>query len=494
MENNYLLSKAELGDALELDGPTAQAYPEKHLKLILVNENRQSAEDVDTYGEKRFDEEAKWGGLSEKDGEDDSGGLNGIARPALSIYFKSINKYPLLDEETERNLATKIKKREKECMQLMVRWSRLFKKEFLTLSSEKLSKRMRSTVKKSNEYSNLFDDIIALERERKQGARLLKKAAPASHRGEELQEALNKVEAAISKSIAKMPLGERVLTRSIRGIKNIPCAKKNEKKRRVVETELRKTLREISNAIQDIKTFKNQLVEANLRLVISIAKKYLHHVVALPDLIQEGNLGLMRAIDTYDFRRGHRLVTYATWWIRQAMIRAIDCQSRTVRTPVYVNEKLNQIVKASNRLLQEFNREPTLTEIAEETKIPLELIEKTMQCYKDSVPLDVLIDDKGDQVVNPSIPDEAVSLTDQAISADLSHIINNVVLSDLTQREQEIVKLRFGIGENADHTLEEIGTAFDLSRERIRQILEMALHKIRTPKQMVILKDFVNPN
>jgi len=492
METNYLYSKPELVEELELDTSSTESTPDKRLTLIRVNEKRQA--EVDPYPEKRFDEEGKWDGLSDKDGEDNSADLQSIARPALAIYFKSINRYPLLDEETERNVAKTIKKREKVCMQLMVKWSRLFKKEFLALSSHKHTKRKQSAVERSNDYSNLFDDIIALERERKQGARLLKKAATASHRGEELQESLNKVEAEISKSIAKMQLGKKTLTRSIRRIKNIPCAKKNEKKRRVVETELRKTLREISNGIEDIKIFKNQLVEANLRLVISIAKKYLHHGVALPDLIQEGNLGLMRAIDTYDYRRGHRLVTYATWWIRQAMIRAIDCQSRTVRTPVYVNEKLNQIVKASNRLLQEFNREPSLSEIAEETKIPLEHIEKTMQCYKDSVPLDVLIDEKGDQVVNPSIPDEGASLADKAISADLSHIINNVVLSDLTHREQEIVKLRFGIGENADHTLEEIGKAFDLSRERIRQILEMALHKIRTPKQMVILRDFVNPN
>ena len=494
MDNNYLHSKFELGDGLELEGSIAEASPEKHLKLILVNENLQSEEEVDPYAEKKIDEEDKWGRLSDKGDEDDSEGLNGIARPALAIYFKSINRYPLLDEETERNLATRIKKREKECMNLIIRWSRFFKKEFLPLSSCKHSKGVDSTVQQSNDYSDLFDDIINLESERKKVTRLFQKAAKTSHGAVELQEEMNKVEAAISKSIAKMQLGEKMLNKSIRRIKNIPCAKKNEKKRRVIETELRKTLREISNGIQDIKIFKNQLVEANLRLVISIAKKYLHHGVSLPDLIQEGNLGLMRAIDTYDYRRGHRLVTYATWWIRQAMIRAIDCQSRTVRTPVYVNEKLNQIVKASNRLLQDFNREPTLTEIAEETKIPLEHIEKTMQCYKDSIPLDVLIDEKGEHVVNPSIPDEAASLTDQAISADLSHIINDVVLSDLTQREQEIVKLRFGIGENADHTLEEIGKAFDLSRERIRQILEMALHKIRTPKQMMLLKDFVNPN
>jgi RNA polymerase primary sigma factor len=301
MEPNYGYSKPELVEELELDSSIAESSSEKRLTLIRVNENRQSEPDDDLYSGKRLDAD-KWEGLSDKDGEEHSEDLQSIARPALAIYFKSINRYPLLDEETERNLAKMIKKREKECMQLMVRWRRLIKKEFLPLSTEKFSKRTGSTVEQSHDYSSLFDDTIALERERKQFMRLLKKAVTPSHGGEELQEALNKVEAEISKSIAKMQLGEKPLTRTIRRIKNIPCAKKNVKKRRVVETELRKTLREISNGIEEIKIFKNQLVEANLRLVISIAKKYLHHGVALPDLIQEGNLGLMRAIDTYDYR------------------------------------------------------------------------------------------------------------------------------------------------------------------------------------------------
>lgn len=494
MNKHYFYSKAELEEALDLDDSLSEASPEKHLRLIMVHEHEQSKEGVHLYSETELDEKDKWAGLDTRDEEELPDDLNTLSRPALAIYFKSINRYPLLDEETERNLAKIIKKREKECLHLIQRWSKIFKNEFLKLCAAKYPKVKNSTIKRANDYSRLFDTIITLEKDRKKVNHSLQRVTDGSNRSVKLQEEINKIEAEISKSIAKIQLEERMPSNISSMIKNFPFARKNAIKGNSIESELKKIYRDITGSIQDIKVFKNQLVEANLRLVISIAKKYLHHGVSLPDLIQEGNLGLMRAIDTYDYRRGHRLVTYATWWIRQAMIRAIDCQSKTVRTPVYVNEKLNQIVKASNRLLQEFKREPTLAEIAEETKTSLEHIEKTMQCFKEYIPLDVFIDEKGEYVVKPSIPDESVSLTEQAISADLSHIINNVVLSDLTQREQEIVKLRFGIGEQPDHTLEEIGKAFNLSRERIRQILEMALQKIRTPKQMMVLKDFVNPN
>ena len=195
MEPNYLYSKAELVDELELDISTTESTPETPLKLILVNEHPQAAEEVDSYGEKRSDESGnKWGGVPDRDGDDNAADLHSAARPALAIYFKSINRYPLLDEETERNLAIMIKQREKECMQLMVRWDRLFKKEFLTLSSENRSKKLHTSGKEVPDAGNLFDGIRVLERERKQVARSLKKAASASQGTEELQEALNKIE------------------------------------------------------------------------------------------------------------------------------------------------------------------------------------------------------------------------------------------------------------------------------------------------------------
>jgi RNA polymerase primary sigma factor len=235
------------------------------------------------------------------------------------------------------------------------------------------------------------------------------------------------------------------------------------------------------------------MVNANLRLVISIAKKYLNQGVALADLIQEGNLGLMRAIDTYDYVRGHRLVTYATWWIKQAMIRAIDCQAKTVRTPVYVNEKINQIMKASNRLYQEWKREPTLSEIAEVTKTPLESLERVLKSAKDNIPLEYLVED---QIEGAAAAEDmqSRSIPAQVAADQLAHIVNDMVMSDLTDRERDIVRLRFGIGDEHDHTLEEIGRTFNLSRERIRQILETALRKMRTPEQLTLLREFANAN
>lgn len=495
MESNYVFNASEDFEQLETDIYTTDMGNKKHLQLILVNQHSETEEDELSFSGEKTDSNQKEEDFSDEDEEALYTDLHNMSRSSLAIYFKSINKYPLLDEETERSIAKLIKKCEADCKSLIGKWKKLLRGELIVSSPVNQVKEVKERVKELEASFKLFDEILALEKEWKKVSRMLKKASKGSAKREHLQDELNKIEADISKAISKIHLEEKAINAFSKQVKKIPCLKRYEKRHKETESNLRKALRDIEGITTTIKTYKNQLVEANLRLVISIAKKYMHHGVTLPDLIQEGNLGLMRAIDTYDYRRGHRLVTYATWWIRQAMIRAIDCQSKTVRTPVYVNEKINQILKASNKLFQEFNREPTLDELSQETTIPAEVIEKIMQnVKKDYIPLDVLIDEKGEQMVNSVAVGENGSISDRTISSHLSHIINDLVLSDLSDREQEIIKMRFGIGQKYDHTLEEIGQEFNLSRERIRQILELALHKIRAPKQMMLLKDFVNPN
>ncbi len=496
METNYLFSRSEELEEIESDMYSSETTNKKNrLTLIVGSENSGVEGDQQLLSDQKDISEVKHNDISDDDDEILYADIQNVSRSSLAIYFKSINKYPLLDEDTERTLAQLIKKCEGECTSLIGKWRTILKTELILLSPVRQLPAVKSQLKQLDADFTLFDDILSLEKEWKKVNRLLKQASKRSRGVEQLQDELNKIEAEISKSISKVHLEDKTINEFMKNVKGIPCLKRYDKRHKETARLLRKILGDIEQITKNIKVYKNQLVEANLRLVISIAKKYMHHGVTLPDLIQEGNLGLMRAIDTYDFRRGHRLVTYATWWIRQAMIRAIDCQSKTVRTPVYVNEKINQIVKASNKLFQEFNREPTLDELSTETTIPREAIEKIMQSFKkDYIPLDVLIDEKGEQMVSNASAGENGSISEQALSSHLSHIINDRVLSDLTDREQEIIKLRFGIGQKFDHTLEEIGQEFNLSRERIRQILEVALHKIRAPKQMMLLKDFVNPN
>jgi len=386
-----------------------------------------------------------------------------------------------------------IKETEEEYKKLAIKWKHLFKKEFLSKFPVKQIKEIRKKINLLNGSFNLFDDLIKLEREKKKVIRTIKRLPERPTPDQTLQGKLYSLEAEISKRIAAISMGNTSINRIIRNLKKISHTKMVTKKQQLVKAEMIKILRNIAKLSKEIKTLKKQLIQANLRLVISIAKRYVTRGLTLPDLIQEGNLGLIRAIDTYDYRRGHRFVTYATWWIRQAIIRALDCHSRTIRTPVYMNEKMNLITKASNHLLQEYKREPTLEEIAEKINTPLELVEKVMQSFKDSTSLDAFTEEKGENVTSLALENESVSTFDQVIHASLSQTTEDI-LFDLTQREREIIKLRFGIGENHDHTLEEIGWTFNLSRERIRQIIEVALNKLRAPQRKMKLKDFINLN
>jgi len=488
----HLNRKCELEEC-DLDFPEEEIVEEEHPKLMLVDKTNQPGENLPSSHIQADDEVIETPNSPEENDKEPYSDPRSQLSSSLVIYFKTINRFPLLKEEEERNLAKRIKESEEECKNLIITWKHLFKKEFLRRFSAKQMKEISKKLKLLNGSFYLFDNLVKLERERKKVNLVRKGRVHGSNTKQELKEKLYKVEAEISKCIAEIIIGKMSINRIIGNLKKIPHSKKNIKKQHMVEKELRRILREIGRTSKKIKVLKNELMQANLRLVISIAKKYAHHGLTLPDLIQEGNLGLMRAIDTYDYRRGHRFITYATWWIKQAIIRALDCQSRTIRTPVYINEKLNQIVKASNRLLQECKREPTLKEIAAETNTPLESIEKVIQSFKDPIYIDDFIEEKGGSVVNPYLDRETISIVDQVTSSNLSHITDGI-LSDLTQREREIIKLRFGIGKEHDHTLEEIGGEFHLSRERIRQILEVALNKLRNPKHMIKLKDFMDFN
>ena len=256
-------------------------------------------------------------------------------------------------------------------------------------------------------------------------------------------------------------------------------------------TELSTALLAIEEGERKAKLAKSELVEANLRLVVSIAKKYTNRGLQFLDLIQEGNIGLMKAVDKFEYQRGYKFSTYATWWIRQAITRAIADQARTIRIPVHMIETINKLIRTSRQLVQEIGREPSPEEIAERMSLPLDKVRKVLKIAKEPISLETPIGEEEDSHLGDFIEDKGVvSPLEAVIKANLSEQTSRV-LSTLTPREEKVLRMRFGIGEKSDHTLEEVGQDFEVTRERIRQIEAKALRKLRHPSRAKKLKSFV---